>query len=281
MIIEYGSRPAPSGHPRVRFASDRLIVNSEAAATRSRAAAASNRSGLTSAVADAIDRAGPVVGDEDRAVLVEHDVGGAAEIALIAFEPAAKRTLPAWRSCRRGSTITRMIRAPWYLCRFQEPCSAIRMLFLYSARELIAGVELHAERRHMRAEIEHGRRELRALVPHRELVDPANCPGGNTDSQNARRSSMIMLSLSLGSVVAHPVAGVFGEPVFAGARIDVAADAVADAERIDFGVAGLGIDAADLRDAGRRNADVEGRSERQVEPCRPCRPAMYFQPCAA
>ena len=67
-------------------------------------------------------------------------------------------------------------------------------------------------------------------------------------------------------IVADPVARVFGEPVFAAARIDVAADAVADAERHQFGVAGLGIDAADLRHAGRRNADVEGRSERNVEP---------------
>ena len=67
-------------------------------------------------------------------------------------------------------------------------------------------------------------------------------------------------------VVADPVARVLGEPVLAGARIDVAADAVADAERPDLGIAGLGIDAADLRDAGRRNADVEGRSERQIEP---------------
>src|SRR6202023_2090589 len=43
-------------------------------------------------------------------------------------------------------------------------------------------------------------------------------------------------------------------------------DAVANAEGIDFRVAGLGIDAADLRDAGRGDADVEGRTERNVEP---------------
>ena len=67
-------------------------------------------------------------------------------------------------------------------------------------------------------------------------------------------------------VVADPVAGVLREPVSPGTRIDVAADAVADAERPDLGIAGLGIDAADLREAGRREADVEGRSERQIEP---------------
>src|SRR5260370_11849344 len=44
-------------------------------------------------VADAIDRAGPVVGDEDGTVLGQHDIGRAAEIALIAFEPAGCKDL--------------------------------------------------------------------------------------------------------------------------------------------------------------------------------------------
>src|ERR1700761_8369414 len=55
------------------------------------ATAAPNGSGSTSsllAVADAIDRTGPVVGHEDRSILVEDDVVGAAEIALVAFDPA-------------------------------------------------------------------------------------------------------------------------------------------------------------------------------------------------
>src|ERR1700722_18408172 len=39
-------------------------------------------------VADAIDRTCPVVGDEDRAVLVEDDVVRPAEIAPVAFDPA-------------------------------------------------------------------------------------------------------------------------------------------------------------------------------------------------
>src|ERR1700748_1898039 len=43
------------------------------------------------AVADAIDRAGPVVGDEDRTVLVQDDVVGTAEIALIALDPAGRQ----------------------------------------------------------------------------------------------------------------------------------------------------------------------------------------------
>src|SRR5712671_6192687 len=39
-------------------------------------------------VADAVDRAGPIVGDEDRTVLGQHDIGWPAEIALVAFKPA-------------------------------------------------------------------------------------------------------------------------------------------------------------------------------------------------
>src|SRR5206468_2300964 len=39
-----------------------------------------------------------------------------------------------------------------------------------------------------------------------------------------------------------------------------------DSERPDLGVAGFGIDAANLRHAGRRNANVKGRSERDEEP---------------
>ncbi len=67
-------------------------------------------------------------------------------------------------------------------------------------------------------------------------------------------------------VVAHPVAGILGEPVAAGARIDVAADAVAHAERHDLRRPGLQVDAPHLRHAARRVADVEGRTERHVDP---------------
>src|SRR5450631_268579 len=45
---------------------------------------------LLLAVADAIDRTGPVVGDEDGAILVLDDIGRAAEIALVAFDPAGR-----------------------------------------------------------------------------------------------------------------------------------------------------------------------------------------------
>src|SRR5215212_2375343 len=59
----------------------------EAAATRFRAAAASPVKTFLLAVADAIDRAGPIVGNEDRTVPGQDDIGRTTEITLIAFQP--------------------------------------------------------------------------------------------------------------------------------------------------------------------------------------------------
>ncbi len=117
----------------------------------------------------------------------------------------------------------------------------------------------------MGAEIEHRRGEFRTLVTHRKLRigSVALVAIGVAEVLADLRNHVELVARH---VVAHPVAGVLGEPVLSGARIDVAADAVANTERPDFGIAGLGIDATDLRHAGRRNADIEGRSERHVEP---------------
>ena len=68
------------------------------------------------------------------------------------------------------------------------------------------------------------------------------------------------------NIIAEPVAGVLGEPVIAGPRIDVAADAIAYPECDGLGETGLGINVTNLRNRGRREADVAGRSERNVEP---------------
>src|SRR5882762_9534411 len=119
-------------------------------------------------VAAAIDRTGPVVGDEDGAILVQNDIGRTAEIALVAFDPAG---------------------CEYVLLRFlaigpdgdtHDPPTLIfmpvpRAVFgdqdavLVLGGKLAAGIELHAERSRMRAEIEHRRRELRTFVTHREL----------------------------------------------------------------------------------------------------------------
>src|SRR5689334_4298910 len=86
--------PSPSSTWRrpaqpTRSASHLLMVAVTARLRPPRATAALGlRSALRLGVADPIDRAGPVVGHEDRAVLGEDDVVGTAEIALIAFDPA-------------------------------------------------------------------------------------------------------------------------------------------------------------------------------------------------
>src|SRR6202140_5495533 len=59
----------------------------EAAAARCRATAASDIQTLL-LVADAVDGAGPVVGNEDRTILGDNDIGRPAKIALVALNPA-------------------------------------------------------------------------------------------------------------------------------------------------------------------------------------------------
>src|SRR6267154_2602363 len=118
----------------------------EAAATRSRAAAAPDFSVLL-AIADAIDRAGPVVGDEDGTVLGQHDIGRPAEIALVAFEPAG------------GKDLLLGVLAVGIDDDAFDPRALIFMpvpravfgnqdVVLVLGGKLVAGIELHAERSH-------------------------------------------------------------------------------------------------------------------------------------
>src|ERR1700761_276254 len=120
------------------------------------------------AVADAIDRTGPIVGDEDRSILVEDDVVGTAQEVLVALDPAIGKDLLlgilAVGIGRDANDASALILMPIPRAVFGDQD---RVLVL--GRELVAGIELHAERSDVRTEIEHGRRELRALVTHREL----------------------------------------------------------------------------------------------------------------
>src|SRR5260370_5114090 len=218
---------------------------------------------LLLAVADAIDRAGPVVGDEYRTVLGQDDIGRPAEIALVAFEPAGSEHIVfgvlAVRTDGHAHDARTLIFMP-----VPRAVLGDQNAVLVLGGKLIAGVELHAERSHMRAEIEHRRCEFRTFVTHRELRirQVALVAIGIAEVLAELRDHVELVARQ---VVADPVAGVFGEPVFAGARIDIAADAGTDAERDQFVVAGLGIDASGLRHAGLRDPDVEGRPEWYVE----------------
>src|SRR6478672_12365511 len=106
--------------------------------------------------------------------------------------------------------------------------------------ELIAGIKLHAERCYMRAEIKDGRSELRTFVAHREFVvrQIALVTIGIAEMLTDFRDHVELVARE---IVADLVAGVFREPVLSGARIDIAADAVADAERPGLGIAGIRI----------------------------------------
>src|SRR6266403_2878391 len=111
------------------------------------------------AVADAVDRTGPVVGNQQRAVLGEHDVGRSAEIALIAFDPAGRKdlllgVLAVWtddHALDAGALV--FMPVPGAMLGNED-------VVLVLGGELVAGIELHAERRHMGAQIGDRRREL-------------------------------------------------------------------------------------------------------------------------
>src|SRR5580704_13066000 len=116
-------------------------------------------------VADAIDRAGPVVGDENRSVLVQNDIVRPAKIALVAFDPAGcEHVLLGILAVRpdgdaHDASALVLMPVPRTMLGDQD-----RVLVL--GGELVAGIELHAERGHMGAEIEHRRGELRTFVTH-------------------------------------------------------------------------------------------------------------------
>src|SRR5450755_3394578 len=96
-------------------------------------------------VADAIDRTGPVVGDEDGAILVLDDIGRAAEIALVAFDPAGREHVLlgvlAVRTDGDADDPTALVFMP-----VPRAVLGDQDAVLVLGRKLASGVELHAER---------------------------------------------------------------------------------------------------------------------------------------
>src|SRR6185437_11884756 len=115
---------------------------------------------LLLAVADAIDRTGPVVGDENRAVLVEDDIVRTAEIALVALDPAGSEHLLlgvlAVRTDDHAHDPAALVFMPVPGAVFGD-----QDVVLVLGGELVAGIELHAERSHVGAELEYRRGEFR------------------------------------------------------------------------------------------------------------------------
>src|SRR6266852_227599 len=96
-------------------------------------------------VADAVDRACPVVGNQDRPILVQDDIGRPAEIALVAFDPAGcEHVLLGVLAVGIG----RHAYDAGALIFMPVPRTVLgdqdRVLVL--GGKLVAGVELHAER---------------------------------------------------------------------------------------------------------------------------------------
>src|SRR5260221_9701931 len=114
-------------------------------------------------VADAIDRAGPVVGNEDRTVFRLDDIVRPAEIALVAFDPAGCEHfllgILAVRTDDHTNDPPALIFMPVPRAVFGD-----QDVVLVLCGKLVAGIELHAERSHMRAEIEYRRGGFRTFV---------------------------------------------------------------------------------------------------------------------
>src|SRR5262249_1307995 len=136
---------------------------------------------------------------------------------------------------------------------------------LVVGRELIASVELHPKRGDMGAEQGYRWRKLGAFVPHGEfrIRNIALMAIWITEVFADARDA---IELVIRAFVAQPIARVFAEPVLTGARIDVAAHTVTDAERDDFREPVRRVDTPDLRGRGRRQALVAGRSNGHIEP---------------
>src|SRR5258706_1906473 len=187
-------------------------------------------------VADAVARAGTGVCDEHRAILGENDVGRTAEIILVALKPARCEDfllgILAVGIDDHALDPRTLIFVP-----VPGPVFGDEDVVLVLGGELVAGIELHAERSDVGAEIEHRRGEFRTLVTHRKLRigSVALVAIGVAEVLAGLRNHVELVARH---VVAHPVARVLGEPVLSGARIDVAADAIANTERPDFGIAG-------------------------------------------
>src|SRR5690348_1237458 len=214
-------------------------------------------------IADLVDGTRLVIGDQQGSVGCLQDIGRAAEDLLViqpcAGEDHLLRILAVRPDRNEDNPIAvLLVPVPRTVLGDEDPV-------LVLSRELVAGVEFHAERRDMVAEVHHRRREFGAFVAHAELrIDDVALVAIGVAEVLAEVGDMIELVARL--VVAQPVTGVFAKPEIAGTRIDRAADAVANADCHELSRAVRRVDAPVLRHAGRRQADVARRSERDVEP---------------
>src|SRR5882724_5752129 len=220
------------------------------------------QSNLLLAVGDTIDRAVPVVGDQDRAVLELQYIDRPADILIVFEEPGDERLLRLY-----GAVLVQLdhedITANF---RRAVPGAVPRDndRVLVGLREHAACIEAHPERGGMRAH--QGNR--RGIVG--AGFSPAEFGIDDIALQAIGRTEVLAdlghaVELILRHVFRHPVASVVGEVELLGLGIPVEADGVADAPGDHFGAGAVEIDAADLAVGVVVQHVVAGLSDRDVQ----------------
>src|SRR5262249_45535213 len=133
-----------------------------------------------------------------------------------------------------------------------------------SLREHRASVEAHAERRRMRSELGDRRHVLAAGVPCAKLVVRQVALMAIRKAEVLARLADA-IELVVGQVVGDQVAAVVGEVELLVDGVEVEAYGVAHAERIRLCARAVGVEAANLRVAGRRLACVAGCTNADIE----------------
>ncbi len=233
-----------------------LIAAPRASARRRRARAV--------AVAQPPHRAVPVVGDQERAVLHQHDVDRPPDV-IVAVEEARHERLELGRDRvavalephhdHIAADLVGLI--PRAVPRHDD-------LVAVGAGERVAGIELHAERRRMRAHQLDRRSELLALAAPAELLV------GDVALVAERRAEVLAdlghaVELVVGQVLRHPVAAVVGEVHLLRHRVPIEADRVADPLGDRLHARAVEVDAAHGAVALGRHAVVAGLSDLEVE----------------
>ena len=133
------------------------------------------------------------------------------------------------------------------------------------AREHVARIEAHAERRRMRPELRHRLGKLIAAVAPTEfrVGDVAAVAIGEAEIVLAGVGEAVELIVRL--ILRQPVALVLGEIQQLQHRVPIHADNLADTTCDDLHPAAVEVDAADLRVRRRRHADVARCADVEIE----------------
>src|ERR1700733_3681256 len=198
-------------------------------------------------VPDAIDRSGLIIRDQERPIhRADRHISGAAPVLVVLDPTPRERLLRDVLAIRVGLDADNLGPSVHKLV----PAAVLgeEDVVPVLSRETVPGVELHAQHPHVRPDVQGRRCELAALVAHGvfRIRNVALVTIGIAEVLTVLDQVVELVGRD---VVAHPVARILGEPELAGSRIDVAADAVALAERSHLRQALVRVDVAILRRA--------------------------------